>query len=615
MRLLRCIIDGYRSVDFLEFEAGPITVLFGKNNTGKTNVLEAIFGVLAPHEMPGYFLRDAPARGVRGPDDMVPATGAIYVELEQGLRFDDEVLSMAPGAAGTVTGEYSTIDVPPLPPSQVVFVSNVGESRVLFGDPRDYYTQSRINDPNYVYDDALESQFASLLIEGPSLYAIFLDWEFIDINDRVGAALLKPLISPRVIHMLHPEKTGWLDPVDDAEGMRAWRVRPEIYELVERFADLGTALLPDFIDGLVRAQFHIPTSWGASPWVSVEYEERGTGQRADSIADIGRGAARWIAVSTQIAQQLIASGHDRKLDSGEKPFSGHFLFVDEPEAHLHPSAVKSIVRWCQRMVEWGFNVVVASHHEEFLRASGDILTLVHVTRDPDSGTQARTLPSSRTTRLLELAADVGMHPASALSIQRAILFVEGPLDEAVLEEYAELELDAAGVKIIPIHGTKNLEGLVAVELVTGLGIKTGILTDATDPTTMAKRAGRRRSSEERKVLKVLQIAKDKGLPPPKSFGVPEDDLLFALPPDAIRNYLKGPFPGWKELVAECRQALSKGPSDSVDWKSYARDRYRLPITTPGGVRTIVRALDLENVPLPSIRRVIDEIVEWAESTH
>jgi predicted ATP-dependent endonuclease of OLD family len=334
------------------------------------------------------------------------------------------------------------------------------------------------------------------------------------------------------------------------------------------------------------------------------------------MQDIGRGAARWIAMSTQIAQELIVRGGDIPRGAGQKPVSGYVVFVDEPEAHLHPYAVASIVRWCQRMVEYGFNVVVASHHEEFLRASGDDLTLVHVARDTTAGhTTARTLPSSRTTRLLELADDVGLHPASALSIRRAILFVEGPLDEAVLDEYGGLELDAAGVKIVPIHGTKNLEGLVAVELVTDLGIKTGILTDATDPTTMAERSGRNRSSEERNVMRVIQIAQAKGLPPPTPFGVPEDDLLFALPADAIRDYLKGPFPGWRELVAECRQTLGKGrPSDSVDWKSYANERYGLQIATPGGVRTLVRALDLENVPLPSVRTVIDEIVNWARST-
>jgi hypothetical protein len=108
------------------------------------------------------------------------------------------------------------------------------------------------------------------------------------------------------------------------------------------------------------------------------------------------------------------------------------------------------------------------------------------------------------------------------------------------------------------------------------------------------------------------MATEKGLPPPMMFGVPEDDLLFALPADAIRKYLHGPFPGWKELVAECREALGKGPSDSVDWKSYAREHYGLPITTAAGVRDIVRTLDLNNVPLPSIRGVIDEVVNWAK---
>jgi hypothetical protein len=53
----------------------------------------------------------------------------------------------------------------------------------------------------------------------------------------------------------------------------------------------------------------------------------------------------------------------------------------------------------------------------------------------------------------------------------------------------------------------------------------GILTDHTNPATMGERSNK--------------LFKDKGLPPPTPFGIPEDDLLFALPPDAIRQYLKG----------------------------------------------------------------------------
>jgi hypothetical protein len=155
---------------------------------------------------------------------------------------------------------------------------------------------------------------------------------------------------------------------------------------------------------------------------------------------------------------------------------------------------------------------------------------------------------------------------------------------------------------------------VTSEIVTELGIRMGILTDATDVTTMADRPNKRRSSEEKKVLKVLQIARDKELPEPTAFGVVEEDLLFALPSDGIRTYLNGPFPGWKELVAECRKALGKSPSDSVDWKSYALEHYNLPINSPYGVRHIVRELHSLEVGMTSIETVIEEVTHWASQS-
>lgn len=85
--------------------------------------------------------------------------------------------------------------------------------------------------------------------------------------------------------------------------------------------------------------------------------------------------------------------------------------------------------------------------------------------------------------------------------------------------------------------------------------------------------------------------------------------------DAERAYLKGPFPGWHELREECREAEGRGLSDSVDWKSYAETRYGLAITTETGVRSIVRALDLAGVELPSIRAVVDDVIAWAKSHH
>lgn len=597
MRLLSVVLLRYRSISRLEFEAGPFTVLFGKNNAGKSNILECIYAALIPQG----------AREVRGDEGGIDLTeGALFVELDPEVRFDK-------CAAEAVTEPGCDH------PRRLSFVGLPDRVGVCLGDPGECVVTEF---PEELAGMPWDELHFDILREGPDLHLLMLDWEFARLSWIVAEAF--PAITDARAAAL-PETTGvrnrtwgygWLERIRDADGASYYRVHPSTIRLADQLSTLATDLLPDFIDGSIDVQIVDPAYWtDRSSRISLHYLRLGEDRGTNSPSDLGHGPARWIAAAVQIALHLMAEYPDLMTlrDAPAKGLSGHVLLADEPEAHLHASAVASIVRWCHRMVAHGFTVIGASHHEEFLRSAGDDLTLVHVTRDsPYDDTAARTLPSARSTRLLELAVDVGMHPASALSIRRAILFVEGPLDEAVLDEYAGIELDAAGVKIVPIHGTKNLEGIVAFELVADLGVRLGILTDATDAATMATRSGRKRSSEERKVLRVLNLAEEKGIPLPAAFGVPEDDLLFALPSDAIRDYLNGPFPGWKELVAECRHELGKGPSDSVDWKSFALERYGLPISTPTGVRDIVRALDLKRVSLPSIRVVIDQIVDWAK---
>jgi len=86
----KVLVSHHRSVPHLEFEVGPFTVLFGKNNAGKTNLLEAIFSVLAPESFAEGGRR---VRGLRG--DERPY-GAVYVDMERGVAFDDAVLALVP---------------------------------------------------------------------------------------------------------------------------------------------------------------------------------------------------------------------------------------------------------------------------------------------------------------------------------------------------------------------------------------------------------------------------------------------------------------------------------------------------------------------------------------
>ncbi len=370
-------------------------------------------------------------------------------------------------------------------------------------------------------------------VDGESLHALFLDWDVNELNKRVEDAITT-LVKPKPYPPIRKppswrEPWPWLELIElprpllsEVLGNRLqlekwsqlWRVNPAIDSRLDQLASLATDLLPDFVDDPIRARVIEPAYWGFSTKVALFY---GDHPHVIGVDAAGCAAARWAAAALQIALHLMAEYPNimRLDDLGPKGFSRHILLIDEPEAHLHPSAAGSVVRWCQRMVQHGFTVVAASHHEEFLRAPADEVTLVHVTRttwiDGTYCTDARTLDAPTTTQLQQLAADVGMHPAHVLALHRAILFVEGPLDEAVLDEYGGPGLDAAGVKVIPIHGTRNLEGLVSAELATQLGIKMGVLTDATDPTTIAQRSRRKWSSEERKVVKVIEMAEEKGL--------------------------------------------------------------------------------------------------------
>lgn len=618
MRLAKAYVSYYRSVSDQQIKLGPMTVLFGKNNAGKTNVLEAIYAVLAPKDIPDFL----PERGLRGHGDPDVATdGAVYVDLQLGLPFDDAILDAAVHLAAD---DDDILQSCALPPRQVCCPSTYRGSELWFIDIAKFLelTDSGWRVLSYHPDSfELDEKFRSS--EAPRPRPLFLGWELENFDDAVTDAVANlPERSVTVVNL--PERSPWWAESNwrnelagdrscirhDAES-DTWYVDPELRGRLGQLEALASSLVPDFITGSFLIEFLQPATWKSRPSVSVRFAEPSAAE-ARPLYDFGRGAYRWLVIAVQVALRIMEGGDSHTTDiaaAGAEAFSGHVLFIDEPEAHLHPSAVASVVRWAQNLVDRGFNIVAATHHEEFLRAPENNVTFVHVFRDADGDTRTHTLPTGAPGVLQDLAGDVGLHPATTLSLRRAVLFVEGPLDVAVLDEYAGHELQAAGVTLIPLHGTRNLPGILDSEFALKLGIKTGVLTDNTDTDTVRERT--KHQTEEKKVLRLIDNCKSQGLPAPTPFGVREEDLLFALPADAIRGYLKGPFPGWKELKKECYLAEGVDTSISVNWKQYALERYGLPITTPAGVRSVVHALDRTGVDLPSIRKVVDEIVDWA----
>lgn len=609
MRLLEVTLLGYRSVKFLQFQVAPLTVLFGKNNSGKTNVLEAVYGVLAPDALSPENKGRTPARGVSHPDYLERVAGWVVVQLDADLPFDRGMLELRTSI--DPDDPYGGIS---LPGDQAAFISHHDEYAGVY--MRSGFTFAELSnlldrtDPRNVKADLYDLDFK--IQSRPRARPLFLNWDIDGIGERVIAELIDGEVVGR--HPFYPE---YADP---------WVPDSDVLECLESFAALATRFLPDFLDGAIGAHVHVPNRWGDKVRLGITYRERGsdpsTGRRIDDtndISELGGGSSRWVAVAIQMALHVITQSDIQPGPSGVKvapEYSGHILFLDEPEAHLHPSAVASIVRWCKVRIDDGFNIVLATHHEQFLRMASEDVALVHITRDvgDPSRTQARTQLSSATPLLQELAKETGMHPATVMSLHRAVLFVEGTLDVAVLQELAGFSLDAAGVLIIPIGGTNNLYGLVDGEFAPRLGMKVGVLTDNTVVATMDDRSRGKYSHEERKLVRLLERFEETGATPPKLFGVPEDDLIHALPSVAIREHFNQAFPGWKELVDEWRAAKTAMPQAPRSWKAYAETTYGLQINKPDGVREIVHNLDLAGVELPSVRCAVDAIINWARES-
>ncbi len=433
------------------------------------------------------------------------------------------------------------------------------------------------------------------------LRVMWLDWEIESLASEVVSFL-----SDRC-ETQPADSDPWLTLEDGV-----YRLNDRIVEAAARIETLSNTMLPDFVAGKIRLSLTSANSWHRLSRVLIEFEEHGAIQCADVAVLAGSGYARWISAALRLAMLVWDQPLDATGNYQGESLDGVVLFVDEPEAHLHPDAVASVVRWCRKMVDRKASVFVATHHDQFLRRMGHGAALVHVTKPAEpSYSRLRRLEPRWVPDLLDLGADIGLAPATMLGLHNGILFVEGPLDVAVLEELAGDRLAGAGIVLVPIQGTRNIEGIVSAETLLRLGVPLAILTDDTDPDTMRERSNKRRSSEEKKILKVLALAEEAGIAPPKVFGVPQRDLLHALPEIGIKAFGARDFPGWAALDGLARVHEGAGGSESVNWKKFARDQYGLPIDDEDGVRSLVRWLDVNGYTVPEVNRLVDEVVDWA----
>ncbi len=212
--------------DCLDFEVGPFTVLFGKNNAGKTNILETIFGIFAGSDERA--VRRTHAERSSHPD------GAMEVTLEPGLPFDDAVSAALGAEAG--------------PTPRAVTLTRRGAH---VGDPSDY-VDPEAQSPGADAD-------VSEVTDWPSLHVLFLNWEFAGLHERVATRIAELAGTQR--QRLRRD-WPWLEMIRTTDGEFAYRVPVATEARVNQLASLTSDLFPDFVDGTIRAHVTAASLWG-----------------------------------------------------------------------------------------------------------------------------------------------------------------------------------------------------------------------------------------------------------------------------------------------------------------------------------------------------------------
>ena len=341
------------------------------------------------------------------------------------------------------------------------------------------------------------------------------------------------------------------------------------------------------------------------------------------LSVVGYGVARWVAGTLRLAARQLAAGRlevlnkdssivDNPNEARQIAFAARdnpegcsalrlaprrdrrgVYLVDEPEQALHPAAIESVREWLGDLAREAGTVVVATHHPRFLDLPTKLGGLVLLARNDGGSASPRTITKKPQTELGAFSKELGLRPSDLLLLTRLVLFVEGPHDVAVLSEMFGEELDTAGVRVFPVHGTHNLLSLVDSEVIAALGIPIAILTDNTNQGRV--RRGESWGDEERHAARLI-----------KEMKLAKRDIVEYLSDEICKRHATGDFPGWKDAKAAWKDRGQK------DFKRWVCTEYGLKLERDD-VRKLAHECRLEGHVPQELREKMREVVTLADS--
>ncbi|HET9896319.1 MAG TPA: AAA family ATPase [Streptosporangiaceae bacterium] len=353
------------------------------------------------------------------------------------------------------------------------------------------------------------------------------------------------------------------------------RVRRSILAAAGLLAAEANQLAPGFVkdQGTIGIEVLPVSVWGSGrPRVRATFTATRDEKRDLNV--LGAGTARWAAAALRLAARRLAQARQVILDTTGAPVMDEneicrivtdayrdplnqtavrlepsdapaVYIADEPEAHLHPAALRSVARWLSNLSRTAALVLTATHSTMLLDSPAELIHRVLV-QPAEQGTQLRLMTGSIDEELSRVSDSLGLSKGELLLLTRLALFVEGPNDQLILREWFGDELRAAGIRVFPVHGVDNLPGLATSEVVTALGIRIATLSDDTD--VSRARSARVRTTGEGAVARLIAETTRLGTAV-HIVGLEQPDILYYLNEDICRKTAPD-FPGWDTAVSE-----------------------------------------------------------------
>ena len=282
----------------------------------------------------------------------------------------------------------------------------------------------------------------------------------------------------------------------------------------------ANALMPDFVSS--RGRLEVDEEDGERTVLFREHEDP---DQPYLLGDLGEGIKRWATIATLLAARELRTGRPG------------FYLLDEPEAHLHLTAIRSLRRWLVDRNREGNGIVTATHALELLDLPTELAEFVVVTRR-EGVTWFTSITESVVQQLSEDAVELGIERGDAFRTLRGFLFVEGLHDVLVINHFFRRDLQRSRILMLPIYGTSNARALGEMEYLSRLNLPIAFLLDNVRA-NFAKRPRREWTSEEQKIAALRSELGDRIRI--VSHGLP--DIIFALPEDAVRK-IRPSFTDW-----------------------------------------------------------------------